>query len=247
MRKDQRESPRLAELPAPRSDAKAAASASRAPTTAAHATGKATAMPPPTKTAASASRAPTATAHATDKAGTGAHHTDREGAERVSASGRGQKTSRVFGRGGIAMVRLTCRLPEDEPPDGFPENCGEMWTAFLARAQALAEEIATLCRTELLPRMQAAYDADPDPRKRFRCKGAAVTLTCEIAEEKEGVFEIRWHFAVTEAGKTAADHTFCEHLFTALPPSPAKPERRKRKDRPKNRPEKPVNGEPPKT
>ena len=220
MRKEQRESPRRAELPAPRSDAKAAASASRAPT---------------------------ATAHATDKAGTGAHHTDREGAERVSASGRGQKTSRVFGRGGIAMVRLTCRLPEDEPPDGFPENCGEMWTAFLARAQALAEEIATLCRTELLPRMQAAYDADPDPRKRFRCKGAAVTLTCEIAEEKEGVFEIRWHFAVTEAGKTAADHTFCEHLFTALPPSPAKPERRKRKDRPKNRPEKPVNGEPPKT
>lgn len=202
---------------------------------------------PDANAAVSASRASTATAHATGKAGTGAHHTDREGAERVSASGRGQKTSRVFGRGGIAMVRLTCRLPEDEPPDGFPENCGEMWTAFLARAQALAEEIATLCRTELLPRIQAAYDADPDPRKRFRCKGAAVTLTCEIAVEQEGVFEIRWHFAVTEAGKTAADHTFCEHLFTALPPTPAKPERRKRKDRPKNRPEKPVNGEPPKT
>ena len=145
------------------------------------------------------------------------------------------------------MVRLTCRLPEDEPPDGFPETCGEMWAAFLSRAQALAEETATLCRTELLPRMQAAYDADPDPRKRFRFKGATVSLTCEIAGEQEGVFEIRWHFAVTEAGKTAADHTFCEHLFTALPPDPAKPERRKRKDRPKNRPEEPVNGEPPKT
>lgn len=194
---------------------------------------------PDANAAVSASRAST-----TATSAAAARRTDKDRTDSISASGRGQKTSRVFGRGGIAMVRLTCRLPEDEPPDGFPENCGEMWAAFLARAQALAEETATLCRTELLPRIQAAYDADPDPRKRFRFKGATVTLTCEIAGEQEGVLEIRWHFSVTEAGKTAADHTFREHLFTALPPAPAKPERKKRKDRPKNRRETPAAGEP---
>jgi len=152
-----------------------------------------------------------------------------DSAENAAFSAHGKKTMRVFGQGGIAMVRFVCRLPDERPPDGFPEARETLWTAFLTRAQALAKETEELCRTQLLQRMKEIYDADPDPRKRFRFKGATVTLTCDIGNEKEGVYEVLWHFAVVEAGKNTAEKSFCEHLFTTLPPVPEKARRGKHK------------------
>lgn len=139
-----------------------------------------------------------------------------------AAFAKGQKRTRVFGRGGIAMVRFTCRLPEERPPEDLPDGAAPQWENLLSRAKALAAEAETLCRTDLLSRTAAVYDADPDPRKRFRFKGTNVTLTCDATRKEEGVFEVLWHFDIENAGHSMTETDFREHLFAALSPPPQK-------------------------
>ena len=152
-----------------------------------------------------------------------------DGAKTPAAPRRGQQNVRVFGQNGIAMVRFTCRLPVQSPPEGAPDGLAAQWENLFTRAKELAAEAETLCRTDLLSRMSKAYDADPNPRKRFRFKGANVTLTCDIADKGEGVFEVLWRFAITETGKGVTEEAFCEHLLATLPPPPANSGQRRKK------------------
>lgn len=152
-----------------------------------------------------------------------------DGAKTPAALRRGQQNARVFGQNGIAMVRFTCRLPAQCPPEEAPDGLAAQWEDLFTRTKELAAEAETLCRTDLLSRMAKAYDADPDPRKRFRFKGADVTLTCDIADKGEGVFEVLWRFTITEAGESVAEETFCEHLFATLPPPSANSGQRRKK------------------
>ena len=120
-----------------------------------------------------------------------------------------RQTKRTLTAQGIAMVRLSLSVPQEETPGPWAEVC--------ARGQALAEEISQLARQTLLPQTEAAYLADPDPRKRFRFRGIQVTLTCKIEQKEEGVVTLLWHFSFSFEGKAVANRTHSETYCLPLP------------------------------
>ena len=120
-----------------------------------------------------------------------------------------RQTKRTLTAQGIAMVRLSLSVPEEETPGPWAEVC--------ARGQALAEEVSKLARQTLLPQAEAAYLADQNPRKRFRFRGIQVTLTCKIEQKKEGVVTLLWQFSLSFDGKTVANRTHSETYCLPLP------------------------------
>ena len=79
-------------------------------------------------------------------------------------------------REGTEILRIRIRLPQWETRSALSEFYRE-----------IGERAATFCRETLLPRAEAAFDGDPDPKKRFRFRAFRYTLTGETREEGEHV------------------------------------------------------------
>ena len=79
-------------------------------------------------------------------------------------------------REGTEVLRVRITLPQWEALPSVNDFYREM-----------GERAAAFCRTCLSERAEAAYEGDPDPKKRFRFRPLRYTLTGTVAQDGERV------------------------------------------------------------
>ena len=90
-----------------------------------------------------------------------------------------------FFAGNAPLLELVISLP-------LPTGEGKGAKKIAAFYRRLAEESVKGAEAALLPALQRAYEADTDPRKRFRHRPARLTVRGRVTEESEKYFSAVW-------------------------------------------------------
>ncbi len=113
-----------------------------------------------------------------------------------------ERRRKSYAEEGVVFVEAQISLP-------LPEGAGA------ARVRAfylgLCDSAERLCERVLLPAAKAAYEADPDPRRRFTLRPYRMTLTATCRSEGERLIVHRT-LAVTHRGRTLFSETAAESV-----------------------------------
>ncbi|MBP5209723.1 MAG: hypothetical protein J6125_02570, partial [Clostridia bacterium] len=129
------------------------------------------------------------------------------GEARMKQACRIGMSRRVFFFRGVAVAECrTPRLSTDDPAS---------WGEVCERANRTAQTFFDEAETVLLPLAAEAYDADPDPRKRFGGVRARLSVSCR-AYTAEGLLSLGWRAELYRRDAPASSVAWAKRICRAV-------------------------------